>query len=66
MTELKVAGMSCGHCEKAVEAALAAVPGVSRVVNVDHQLGVVQVDGSPQRAALVAAIEEEGYQVVDS
>ena len=32
MTELKVTGMTCGHCESAVGKALVAVPGVTRVV----------------------------------
>ena len=37
MIRLKVEGMTCGHCEKAVEKALAAVPGVQRVVGVSRE-----------------------------
>ena len=36
MITLKVTGMTCGHCEMAVKKALAAVPGVERVVSVDR------------------------------
>ena len=34
MIELKVEGMTCGHCEQAVRQALAAVPGVRAVLAV--------------------------------
>jgi copper chaperone len=61
MTKLKVSGMTCGHCERAVERALAQVPGVERVVRVDRQRGEAEVAGTADAGALVAAIEEEGY-----
>jgi copper chaperone len=61
MVELKVTGMTCGHCENAVTKALAAVPGVTRVVTVSRENERVVVDGDADVQALVAAIEEEGY-----
>ncbi len=61
MVELKVTGMTCGHCEKAVNNALAALPGVTRVVKVSRNEERVVVEGDPDVQALVAAIEEEGY-----
>ena len=61
MVELKVTGMTCGHCEKAVDKALAALPGVSRVVKVSRDEERVVVEGDADVKALVAAIEEEGY-----
>ena len=61
MVELKVTGMTCGHCEKAVDRALAALPGVSRVVKVSRDEERVVVEGDVDVRALVAAIEEEGY-----
>ena len=62
MIELKVTGMTCGHCERAVTRALEQVSGVQRVVRVDHQSGQAVVEGQADIAALIAAIEEEGYQ----
>jgi copper chaperone len=62
MVEVKVEGMTCGHCEAAVKRAITRVPGVERVVEVSHEQGRVVVEGEPDIAALVAAIEDEGYR----
>jgi copper chaperone len=61
MIELKVTGMTCGHCEAAVDKALTALPGVSRVVKVSRDEERVVVDGDADVQSLIAAIEEEGY-----
>lgn len=60
-TELKIEGMTCQHCQKAVEQALAAVNGVERV-EVDLAAGSARVAGNAALAALIAAVEEEGFQ----
>ncbi|HHT08502.1 MAG: copper chaperone CopZ [Christensenellales bacterium] len=62
---LKVAGMSCAHCVKAVTDALMKLAGVTKV---DIQLaeGLVQVDYDPSAvtlAQLTEAIEDQGYDV---
>jgi copper chaperone len=62
MTRLKITGMSCGHCSAAVTKALAAVPGVSKVVEVSHERGEALVEGEAAPEALVAAVVGEGYQ----
>jgi len=62
MINLKVTGMTCGHCEMAVRKALEGVAGVERVVEVSHQKGAASVEGSPQSGDLIAAIKEEGYE----
>lgn len=62
MTELKIEGMTCGHCKKAVEQALAAVPGVEQVVEVSLEKGSARIDGTADPRALIAAVEEEGYK----
>lgn len=62
-TTLKVAGMTCGHCVKAVTQALEQVAGVQRA-EVDLKAGRAIVEYDEQRTeprALVAAITEEGY-----
>ena len=62
MTKLKIEGMSCQHCVKAVDAALADVPGVDRVVAVRLDEGEAEVEGSADTNALIAAVAEEGYE----
>ena len=59
-TELNVTGMSCGHCVKAVEKALKAVPGVENV-QVSLEPGKAVVEGNASQQAMIAAIVEEGY-----
>lgn len=61
MTKLTIQGMTCGHCRKAVNDALAEVPGVT-AVQVDLERGEAQVEGSADVDALVAAVKEEGYE----
>jgi copper chaperone len=62
MTELKIEGMTCNHCVMAVREALAAVPGVSRVVEVSLEGKSARVAGDASAAALVAAVQQAGYQ----
>mgnify|MGYP002629544179 CR=1 FL=1 len=62
VTALNVTGMSCGHCVKGVSAALAAVAGVTRVVDVNLARGEAIVEGTATPAALIAAVVEDGYQ----
>ena len=64
---LSVTGMTCGHCVHAVTKALTAVAGVEKV-SVSLDAGRARVDGKASPAALIRAVEEEGYkaQVADS
>ena len=59
---LKVQGMSCGHCVASITSAVTALPGVTGV-DVDLAAGAVRVDGTPDAAAVTAAIEDAGYDV---
>ena len=61
MIELEVKGMTCGHCEMAVRKALGRVPGVTGVLSVDRTTNRAAVEGTPDAAALVAAVKAEGY-----
>ncbi len=62
MIELKVEGMTCGHCEMAVRRALGTVPGVTQVTKVDRHSQCAQVEGTADPAALIAAVTNEGYR----
>jgi copper ion binding protein len=62
--ELKVTGMSCGHCENTVNKALTALDGVVKAV-ADHkaQKAVVEFDESRiNREAMVDAVVKAGYE----
>lgn len=61
---LKVPGMTCGHCEAAVKSEVGKVAGVTDVT-VDLGTKLVTVVGSDDRAAIEAAIDEAGFEVVD-
>ncbi len=62
MIKLKVTGMTCEHCEKAVAQALSRVAGVDQVVEVDRERDLAVVDGRAEQSALLAAVREEGYE----
>ncbi len=62
MIKLKVTGMTCQHCERAVTEALAGVSGVENVVAVSRELDEAVVEGSPDVTALISAVKEEGYE----
>ena len=58
-----VEGMSCDHCKIAVTGEVSKVAGVSRV-DVDLERKLVHVIGEQLNdAAIVAAIDEAGYDV---
>lgn len=58
---LKVAGMSCGHCVKAVEQALKDVPG-AQVESVQVGRASVATDDSVPVGALIDAVADAGYE----
>lgn len=63
MIKLKVSGMTCEHCERAVTNALADVAGVDKVVAVNRQNEEAIIEGAADTEALLAAVREEGYDV---
>jgi copper chaperone len=65
-TVLKVNGMSCEHCVRAVTKAAEALTGVKKAA-VDLKGGTVALEYDPGKIALdavKAAITGEGYEVV--
>lgn len=60
---LTVDGMSCGHCQQAVEDALAEIRGVDRVeVSLDAGTATIASDGAVDADTLVDAVETAGYE----
>ncbi|MFO7545648.1 MAG: heavy metal-associated domain-containing protein [Trueperaceae bacterium] len=62
-TVLEIQGMTCGHCQAAVKKALEKVGGV-RSADVDLAGGRATVEGTADLAALIAAVEDEGYRAM--
>jgi len=62
-TVLSIDGMTCGHCVKGLEQALAALPGVKKVT-VELATGAATVvhEGT-QEATITQAVVDEGYDV---
>lgn len=62
---IKIEGMQCGHCSSRVKAALEKVEGVASA-EVSHETGTAVITGdSLDAAALKAAVENQGFSVVD-
>ena len=59
-----VPDISCDHCKRAIEGEVSQVQGVASV-EVNVQAKTVTVSGEPlDEQAIVAAIDEAGYEVV--
>ena len=67
-TTLKVQGMTCQHCVKAIEKSVGKLAGVNEVaVNLANgQVDVHMDERKVSEAELRAAIENAGYQVMDT
>lgn len=57
-----VTGMTCGHCEKAVTAAIVRLDPQA-LVEIERSANKVQVQSEQSHEALAHAIVEEGYVV---
>ncbi|SBV97860.1 Copper chaperone CopZ [uncultured Eubacteriales bacterium] len=65
-TILKVDGMSCEHCVKAITKAVGALPGIENV-SVDLNGKTVTVTYDPTQSPLdtiKAEIDDQGYEIV--
>ncbi|MDX1619391.1 MAG: heavy-metal-associated domain-containing protein [Nitriliruptorales bacterium] len=56
-----VPGMTCGHCEAAIKSEVGDVAGVESV-DVDLETKLVTVNGEADNDAILAAIDEAGYE----
>ena len=68
-TDLKITGMTCGHCAASVREELGEIAGVS-AVDVDLNAGGVSTatvtsEAELDPAQLRAAVEEAGYRTVE-
>ena len=61
--KLKISGMGCAHCERAIENALKGLKGVKNV-KADAASGTAEVEAEVlDRPELYKAVEEAGYEL---
>ena len=65
MFVIKVNGMSCGHCVSAITKALAELDKTA-IVQIDKASQTVRFDGDADQEEVVLAIQEAGYDVVET
>ncbi len=66
LVTMDIKGMTCTGCEKSIEAALVAIPGVEKVAKVSHKEGKAMLFVDPKEAGndvLVKTVADKGYTV---
>lgn len=61
---ISINGMSCEHCQAAVEKALNAIDGVKAKVNLKQKIAVVDLERDVDDQVLKDAVDEAGYEAV--
>jgi copper chaperone len=56
----QVTGMTCSHCQAAIESAIRATDGVQNA-HVDLKSGMATVEGNFANEAIIEAVTEAGY-----
>jgi copper chaperone len=64
VTTVRINGMSCSHCVRAVFTALGGVPGIARA-DVSIGQAVIEHDGTVSQEAIREAISIAGYDVAE-
>lgn len=63
--QFRVPDVSCAHCVNAITKEVSALPGIAKVdVKLDDKTVTVEHDAQVNTAAIVAAINEAGYDEV--
>lgn len=58
---IKVRGMTCEHCVKAVQTAILKTDNTAKI-SVDLKTGLVSIDTDQPRETMIAAVNEAGYE----
>jgi copper chaperone CopZ len=60
---IEINGMSCSHCQAAVEKALNGIDGVDAKVDLKKNRAIVELSREIDDETLKIAVEEAGYEV---
>lgn len=63
--ELKIEGMTCGHCERSVESAIREAGGIGKASRKNGSAVVSYDENAVDPASIRVAIEESGYSVLN-
>jgi copper chaperone len=58
-----IENMTCGHCERSIRKAIAALSPQDKVA-IDLRGKIVDIEGTASAARIVAALADEGYAAV--
>lgn len=63
-TEFQVTGMSCGHCENAIREEVSQIAGITDIAvsAASGRLTVTTTGAAVDEAAVIAAVDEAGYE----
>jgi copper chaperone len=65
MSEYRVSGMNCGHCEAAIQDEVGQIPGVTGVAVTARTGRLIVTSTAPIDAhAVLGAVDEAGYEAV--
>lgn len=65
--DLKIAGMTCGHCETSITKELTKLPGAKDItVSATNGTAQVTVDDQVSNQEISAAIDEAGYKLISN
>ena len=62
---VKIKGMMCVHCVRAVKKAQEGIPGVSAEVTLEDGTAVLHSEGTIDAAAVRKAVTDAGYEVTE-
>ena len=62
---VRIRGMMCEHCVRAVKKALEAIDGISAQVTLEDGTAVLTSAAAIDAAAVRAAVEDAGYEVTE-
>jgi copper chaperone len=65
MLMMKVNGMSCGHCVRVITKVLIELDSMAKV-QIDLAVQTVRFDGEADQEEVVLAIQDAGYDVVET
>ena len=65
MLKMKVNGMSCGHCVRAITKVLIELDNTAKI-QIDLAAQTVRFDGEADQEEVVLAIQDAGYDVVET
>lgn len=63
---IKINGMNCMHCVKAVKESLGEVKGINKVeVSLENKQAIVNLENEVSNEQIIEAIDDAGFEVIE-